>query len=252
MLLLLRLHRAFTALLATHSKVESPSSLLRIPNSTSKDPAPAVHVSLWLSGGTPFFRFTCNRDRQAALSQLCSQLHPHHEERAFLVVFAQCGVWNVHRDTKPAHCCLESFPVEFLTFFQLCSIMLKVGKLHFSLILANTPCKLHLFLLSTKHSGFSFFVAPQFVLLEPRASSVDAPPLPHARQPEGKSQHPQLLYQALNRSENSHFYSLASLEEKQHCCLQKLRAARQVLIIILQFRIVAVVVTSFCLPTASA
>lgn len=67
-LLLLRLHRAFTALLATHSKVESPSSLLRIPNSTSKDPAPAVQVSLWLSGGTPFFRFTCEQG-QAGCSQ---------------------------------------------------------------------------------------------------------------------------------------------------------------------------------------
>lgn len=56
--LLRRLQRAFTARRATHSNVESPSSRLRIPNSTRREPAPAVHVSLLLSGGTPVFRFT--------------------------------------------------------------------------------------------------------------------------------------------------------------------------------------------------
>lgn len=56
--LLRKLQRAFTARLATHSNVESPSSRLRIPNSTRREPAPAVHVSLLLSGGTPVFRFT--------------------------------------------------------------------------------------------------------------------------------------------------------------------------------------------------
>lgn len=58
--LLRRFQRAFTARLATHSKVESPSSRLRIPNSTRREPAPAVQVSLLLSGGTPVFRFTCS------------------------------------------------------------------------------------------------------------------------------------------------------------------------------------------------
>lgn len=57
--LLLSLHRALTARRATHSNVESPIKRLRIPNSTSRDPAPAVQVSLMLSGGTPVFRFTC-------------------------------------------------------------------------------------------------------------------------------------------------------------------------------------------------
>lgn len=61
--LLRRLHRAFTARRATHSNVESPSSRLSIPNSTSRDPAPAVHVSLLLSGGTPVFRFTWGWER---------------------------------------------------------------------------------------------------------------------------------------------------------------------------------------------
>lgn len=67
-LLLLRLQSALTALLATHSNVESPSSLLRIPNSTSKEPAPAVQVSLLLSGGTPFFRLTCEEGKESANS----------------------------------------------------------------------------------------------------------------------------------------------------------------------------------------
>lgn len=62
--LLRRFQRAFTARLATHSKVESPSSRLRIPNSTRREPAPAVQVSLLLSGGTPVFRFTCNKKNQ--------------------------------------------------------------------------------------------------------------------------------------------------------------------------------------------
>jgi len=57
--LLLRLHSALTARLATHSNVESPIKRLKIPNSTSREPAPAVQVSLMLSGGTPVFRFTC-------------------------------------------------------------------------------------------------------------------------------------------------------------------------------------------------
>lgn len=57
-LLFLRLQRALTARRATHSKVESPIKRLKIPNSTSRDPAPAVQVSLMLSGGTPVFRFT--------------------------------------------------------------------------------------------------------------------------------------------------------------------------------------------------
>lgn len=62
-LLFLRLQRALTARLATHSKVESPIRRLKIPNSTSRDPAPAVQVSLMLSGGTPVFRFTWIEDR---------------------------------------------------------------------------------------------------------------------------------------------------------------------------------------------
>lgn len=56
--LFLRLHRALTARLATHSNVESPIRRLKIPNSTSRDPAPAVQVSLMQSSGTPVFRFT--------------------------------------------------------------------------------------------------------------------------------------------------------------------------------------------------
>lgn len=62
--LFLRLHRARTARLATHSKVESPSRRLKIPNSTSREPAPAVHVSLMQSAGTPVFRFTCSSDQR--------------------------------------------------------------------------------------------------------------------------------------------------------------------------------------------
>lgn len=60
--LLLRFHRALTARLATHSNVESPIKRLKIPNSTSKDPAPAVQVSLMLSAGTPVFKFTFVED----------------------------------------------------------------------------------------------------------------------------------------------------------------------------------------------
>lgn len=62
--LLRRFQRAFTARLATHSNVGSPSSRLRIPNSTRREPAPAVHVSLLLSGGTPVFRLTWGQRRQ--------------------------------------------------------------------------------------------------------------------------------------------------------------------------------------------
>lgn len=60
--LLRRFQRAFTARLATHSNVGSPSSRLRTPNSTRREPAPAVHVSLLLSGGTPVFRFTWGQE----------------------------------------------------------------------------------------------------------------------------------------------------------------------------------------------
>lgn len=77
-------------------------------------------------------------------------------------------------------------------------------------------------------------------------------PFPTEHSAEGKLHHPQLLYQALNRSENSCFYSLTGLEEKQCCCLQKLGAARQELVIVLQFRVVLVEVTAFSLPTAAA
>lgn len=70
-LLLRRFQRAFTARLATHSKVESPSSRLRIPNSTSREPAPAVQVSLLLSGGTPVFRLTWDGKNQ----KLCGRPH---------------------------------------------------------------------------------------------------------------------------------------------------------------------------------
>ncbi|TNN83950.1 hypothetical protein EYF80_005821 [Liparis tanakae] len=38
-------HRALTARLATHSNVESPIKRLKIPNSTSRDPAPAVQIT---------------------------------------------------------------------------------------------------------------------------------------------------------------------------------------------------------------
>lgn len=67
--LLRRFQRAFTARLATHSNVESPSSRLRIPNSTRREPAPAVHVSLLLSGGTPVFRFTWGQEETKDLGQ---------------------------------------------------------------------------------------------------------------------------------------------------------------------------------------
>lgn len=67
--LLRKLQRAFTARLATHSNVESPSSRLRIPNSTRREPAPAVHVSLLLSGGTPVFRFTWGEEETKDLRQ---------------------------------------------------------------------------------------------------------------------------------------------------------------------------------------
>lgn len=67
--LLRRFQRAFTARLATHSNVESPSSRLRIPNSTSREPAPAVHVSLLLSGGTPVLRFTWGQEETKDLWQ---------------------------------------------------------------------------------------------------------------------------------------------------------------------------------------
>lgn len=67
--LLRKLQRAFTARLATHSNVESPSSRLRIPNSTRREPAPAVHVSLLLSGGTPVFRFTWGQEETKDLWQ---------------------------------------------------------------------------------------------------------------------------------------------------------------------------------------
>lgn len=67
--LLRRFQRAFTARLATHSNVESPSSRLRIPNSTRREPAPAVHVSLLLSRGTPVFRFTWGQEETKDLCQ---------------------------------------------------------------------------------------------------------------------------------------------------------------------------------------
>lgn len=57
--LFLSFHRALTACRAIASNVESPVNRLRTPNSTSSDPAPAVHVSLILPEGTPLFRFTC-------------------------------------------------------------------------------------------------------------------------------------------------------------------------------------------------
>lgn len=61
--LLLRFHRALTARLATHSNVESPIKRLRIPNSTRRDPAPAVQVSFMLSRGTPNLKLTCMKHK---------------------------------------------------------------------------------------------------------------------------------------------------------------------------------------------
>lgn len=69
--LLLKFHRALTARRATHSNVESPIRRLRMPNSTSRDPAPAVQVSLMLSGGTPFFKFTCTKTQDTNIK--CSK-----------------------------------------------------------------------------------------------------------------------------------------------------------------------------------
>lgn len=55
----LSFHSTLLALLADSSYTGSPIRRLRTPNSTRREPAPAVQVSVRLPSGTPSRRFTC-------------------------------------------------------------------------------------------------------------------------------------------------------------------------------------------------
>lgn len=56
-----RFHNTLLALRAYPSYTGSPSSRLRRPNSSTKDPAPAVQVSADGDRGKPWRKFTCRR-----------------------------------------------------------------------------------------------------------------------------------------------------------------------------------------------
>lgn len=103
--LLLRFHSALTARLATHSNVESPIKRLKMPNSTSREPAPAVQVSLMLSGGTPVFRFTCVWGTKAVTAV---EWHFSRHALKYIFTYMRNGHCNDYRPVKfPLVLCRE-------------------------------------------------------------------------------------------------------------------------------------------------